>query len=374
MGIWVREIKKKNGSITRKWYGNYTRNTGRRYPSGKPIYKRETFSIGDANNMSRKRAEKRYAEIISEIEGNEGKTLSTKPTLPEFIPHYLSYCRDIIGKRSVARDEQSLKFLSSYFGPVKLSEITPAGCIRYQQHRKKEGRSNRTINIELACLRHLFNVAKLQGYANDNPVSKIRFLEVTLKKDRILNPEEEKRLITASPGYLRDIITAALQTGMRKAEITSLTWDNVDLKNNYIFVDYFRAKTKRMRKVPISRTLHELLIRLKKEHPDSKHVFLNSHKEPYEKASSMNLVFETAKKKAGLKNFRFHDLRHTTATRLVEAGASIFSVAKILGHQDVRMTAQRYAHPDQSLKDDIELLSGNIRNTVRNNSKGKKTR
>ena len=234
MGLWIREIKRKSGETSEFWYGTVEHATGRRYASGKPVYRRETFSIASVKDISRRRAEKEYQRIKQLLLSRESQPLTADPALPDFVPQYISYCRDIIEKRSWDRDEQSLRFLTAFFGPVRLSEITPATCIQYQQHRKKEGRSNRTVNLELACLRHLINVARLQGFhAGDNPVSKVRFLEVQMTKDRVLSKAEEDRLMAASPAFLRDILTCALQTGMRRAEILFLVWENIDFDNNY---------------------------------------------------------------------------------------------------------------------------------------------
>lgn len=75
--------------------------------------------------------------------------------------------------------------------------------------------------------------------------------------------------MAASPGFLRDILTCALQTGMRRGEILSLTWHNIDFDNGYVYIEYFRAKTKKTRKIPISGTLKDLLLSLRKDNPES---------------------------------------------------------------------------------------------------------
>lgn len=184
MALWIRETKLKDGSITKVWYGSVSSPTGRRCPSGKPIYRRETFAIELVDKISERKARKAYDSIKHEILNKEAPP-PQRPTLIEFAPHFISYCKDVIGKRSWSRDQRSLQHLLRFFGTAMLSEIEPSACIQYQQARKKEVLSNGTINLELACLRHLFNVARLQGFfAGDNPVSKIRTLELPTVKDR----------------------------------------------------------------------------------------------------------------------------------------------------------------------------------------------
>jgi integrase len=86
------------------------------------------------------------------------------------------------------------------------------------------------------------------------------------------------------------------------------------------------------------------------------YVFLNSIGEPYKRQDSLNNVFKLARKKAEVEGLRFHDLRHTTATRMVEANIPIVAVKEILGHSSLDMT-MRYAHPHDSLKDAVESLT-----------------
>jgi len=83
--------------------------------------------------------------------------------------------------------------------------------------------------------------------------------------------------------------------------------------------------------------------------------FLSSNGSPYKKHDSLNQTFRKALRQAGIEELRFHDLRHTAATRIVESGANIVAVSRILGHADLK-TTMRYAHPDNSLKDAVEKL------------------
>jgi len=119
---------------------------------------------------------------------------------------------------------------------------------------------------------------------------------------------------------------------MRKSEILTLTWDAVDFANNLITVGYLVSKSKRTRKLPINATLRAVLLEQKLKGGGSKHVFLSSNGTPYKRHDSLN---QAALRDASVEGLRFHDLRHTAATRMVESGANIVAVSKILGHADL---------------------------------------
>ncbi len=223
---------------------------------------------------------------------------------------------------------------------MRLTEVAPA-----------------TVNRELEVLRHLFNLAeRWDKFFEKNPVSQAKLIPLNNQMERILTPEEEEKLIKASGPSLRAILLCALNTGMRKGEIISLTWTNVDLENRVITLEHTNTKTKKTRKIPINTRLRKILLEQRLKTGSSEYVFHSSSGTPYMRQDSLNRAFEGAKKRAKITGLRFHDLRHTAATRMVEAGASIVAVSKILGHSSLAVT-MRYAHPDDSLKDAVEKLA-----------------
>mgnify|MGYP001773950704 CR=1 FL=1 len=279
------------------------------------------------------------------------------PTLNEFISEYISYVRDTIGKRSWSRDKLSLRHLGNFFGESLLSAISPKDIQDYQNLRLREGVRPATVNRELACLKHLFNIARQRGkFFGDNPVSQVRFLEENNQIEKVLTVEEEQRLINSLSSHLIPIVQTALYTGMRKGEILSLRWENVDLENNVITVEATNSKSKKLKRIPISSGLRKILLEQRLKTGFSQYVFLTPRGKPYARQDSLKKSFERACIKAGIKGLRFHDLRHTAATRMVEAGANIVAIKKILGHADIN-TTMRYAHPEDSVREAIEKLS-----------------
>jgi len=293
------------------------------------------------------------------------------PTSAEFSREYLTYIKDVKQNRSARRTRQALKHFSLLFGNKKLSEITPEDSDTYKRRRFNEGAKPATVNRELAVIKHLFNLAsKWHKFFGDNPVSQSGLLEVQNLVERILTPEEEQRLLNASPKYLQGIITVALNTGMRQAEILGLSWEWIDRENNLITLPQTNTKAKKTRRIPISTVLRKLFRELKLQAGKSKFVFpstngLDKH------LTWLKHSFKTACKKAGIEKLRFHDLRHTTATRLVESGIPLHAVAKLLGHSTVKVT-ERYSHPENSIQEAVEILANftQDRSNFRSNEKG----
>jgi integrase len=214
-----------------------------------------------------------------------------------------------------------------------------------------------SVNRELACLKYLYNLAiRWKQFFGQNPVSQVEFLEENNEISRILLPEEEARLLEVSSRYLRNIIIMALNTGMRKMEILSLKWEYVDLEGNMITLPQTNTKAKKTRRIPISWALRKALLEQKLMSGGSEFVF------PSEESKNGHLSwlkhsFTTACRRAGIQGLRFHDLRHTAATRMIDLDVSVEKVSKILGHSDINLTMRRYAHPEDSLKDAVEKLA-----------------
>jgi integrase len=144
--------------------------------------------------------------------------------------------------------------------------------------------------------------------------------------------------VSECAGHLKPIVITALNTGMCRGEILSLKWDNVDMKHGFILLD--KTKNGELREIPINATLRATLEALPRR-IDGGHVFVNPVTGgPY---GDIKTGFNRACKKAGIKDFHFHDCRHTFASHLVMAGVDITTVKELLGHKTLTMTL-RYAH------------------------------
>jgi len=356
MGVFKRTRTNKHGKKVDFWYMRYSLN-------GKMKWEQ----VGKVGVVTKDVARAKYEERKKQIRLGQLDIIGAHiPTLQEFSNEYINYVRDVVGKRSWSRDELCLKHLNGFFGDLKLSAINVKDIQDYQSNRLRKGLKPATVNREVACLKHLFNIAKQRSnFFCENPVSNVKFLEENNQKERVLTLDEEERLISSSPPYLKPIIKTALNTGMRKSEIISLKWSNIDFDYNIITIEATNSKSKRIKRIPINSLLRKVLFEQKLRTGFSDYVFVNSNGVPYKKQNSLKTCFELARKKANVEDLRFHDLRHTAATRMVEVGGNIVAVSKILGHADLR-TTMRYAHPDNSLRETVEKLGNFNSNCSRN--------
>ncbi len=199
--------------------------------------------------------------------------------------------------------------------------------------------SNATVNRYRAILSKVFNLGIQNKNITVNPITDLKKLKVKNIKTRYLTLEEEYRLYNAvsqTYQYLKDIITCALQTGMRKGEILNLKWSNIDME--YRFIELLETKSGKSRRIPISDTLYNIFNSLP---VTSEYVFVNPEtNKPY---TDLKKSFRTVLKQAGIINFRFHDLRHTFATRLAECNIDLIVIKELLGHSKIE-TTMRYSH------------------------------
>jgi integrase len=159
---------------------------------------------------------------------------------------------------------------------------------------------------------------------------------------RVLSIEEERRLFSALSDnrLVSQIVTVALHTGLRRGEIFNLKWFDIDLDREVLQVR--ESKSGKQRFVPINRTVRNLLEGIEKQ---SEYVFPSP--KTGTRLDNIKKSFRSALRKAAIVDFCFHDLRHTAATRMADAGADAFTLMSILGHSDIRMTA-RYTHATNS--------------------------
>ncbi len=164
-------------------------------------------------------------------------------------------------------------------------------------------------------------------WIKDNPVRKVKKDRVNNTIERWLTPEEEKRLLHVSAKWLREIIIFAIHTGLRQSEILDLKWSQVDMTRQTMTI--FEQKNRGIDTLPLNDTTMRLLReRHQKRSAECEHVFPSSTQT---RMNNRNLfrAFKIATARAEVDNFRFHDLRHTFATRLVQSGVGIYEVQRL---------------------------------------------
>lgn len=248
-----------------------------------------------------------------------------------------------------------MKNLRGFFGDRTLADITPKLIVAYKNKRYADGMAPATINRELANLKKAFNLAMREWeWCHQNPVTRVSMEKENNKRDRWLSHEEESRLVSGCAPWLLDLVTFALHTGMRMGEILELTWRGVDVSRRTVTV--LRSKNGERRTIPVNETvLRVLKEKAKVRSLASDRVFCSKAFTPLE-SGHLRRAFRLALSKAKIEEFHFHDLRHTFATRLVQAGIDLYKVQQLLGHKSPIMT-QRYAHHyPESLRDGVEIL------------------
>jgi len=229
-------------------------------------------------------------------------------------------------------------------GELDVRYLTKQHFIQYRDDRLKVVTGG-SVGSELALIKRVLDTAvKNWRYGIPyNPINDIEYPKISGARNRRLIDTEKDRLLVAASSqrniYIASIIEFAIETGMRRSEILKLKWCDLDLDNG--FASLYDTKNGEDRKIPLTRKCVKILSALIREH---EHVFPVS-------ANCLRLAWERAKKKAEIKDLRFHDLRHEAVSQFFEMGLSVPEVALISGHKDVRQLF-RYTHlnPNNAFK------------------------
>ena len=265
------------------------------------------------------------------------------------IESYLPYSET--NKKSFANDVSMCKVLVRHFRGKTLRQISPALVEGFKQwflaepivfgtgdERWERKRSLATVNNHLRVLSKIFSLAVDAELVTGNPCFKVKKFRPNNRRLRVLSDDEEIRLFAQLEGndLIANITLFALNTGLRRGEIFNLQWPDVDLERERIVVR--KTKSSQERFVPLNGTVLKLLDSLPRT---SDYVFASP--QTGGRLVDLKKGFTGAVKEAKIRNFRFHDLRHTFATRLADAGSDVFTLKEILGHADIK-TTMIYVH------------------------------
>lgn len=273
---------------------------------------------------------------------------------PRLAPSWASRVRGTLDRVVVPR-----------FGGVKLSQLRKEAIDAWAAERLAEVGAS-AFNKELWVIKNICKRAVEWGYLARNPAQSVKRAREPRGRVRYLEPEERARLlngidvtVTASDGRtwtmrqqpnprLRLYILTALHTGARRAELARLTWGDVDLRLRTI--TFRNTKNGDTRTIPMTETLRAALAALPRPLDPGAPVL------PRLDPGVLTRSFARLVRRLGLDNLRFHDLRHDAASTLAMEGVPLRTIAEILGHRDLRMTA-RYAHlSPQHLRDAMRAL------------------
>jgi integrase len=324
------------------WYMRYLDERG----------KTHQFRLADERDITLAQARKQADKLRNQIAlgfdpAAEKAILRAVPTFADFMAdRYMPYVKGY--KRSWMSDDSYLRnHLLPAFGKKHLDEITKHDVIAFHHGLRAKGYALGTCNRCLIMLRYAMNLAvrwEIPG-VKVNPTHDVPLFEDHNGMERYLSQDEAQRLYDSvqksENTMLQYIIPMLILTGARKREVLDSKWEDFDLVRRQWKIP--TTKAGKPRYVPLSDGVLQLLAAV--PHDDKcPWIFANprSH-QPY---VSIFYSWDTARKRAGLADVRIHDLRHSFASFLVNAGRSLYEVQKILGHTQVK-TTQRYAHLSQ---------------------------
>jgi integrase len=319
---------------------------------------------GKRHDRQRKAENKAHAKelmhaLLAELDATDGRTLAhEQKTFNDLADYYAEHYlrpaqyvdgRKVAGMRSLATVQVLLKTLRVYFGNRRLRSLTHGDVRTFRAERFKtptrtgSQRAIASVNRELALLRRMLNVAQREGWIVRNPFNvgdTLISLADERKRERIITRAEEALLLDACTGkraHLRAIIICALDTGMRQGEILKLRWRDVDFENSIITVAAFNTKTMRERTLSLTSRLARELDRLYEQSPKRRDELV------FGITDNVKHGFNSVRCAAGINDLRFHDLRHTAATRLVGLHIPLMEVGRVLGHSQAN-TTYRYVN------------------------------
>ncbi len=292
-------------------------------------------------------AERRFRVWLDDLDAvawGEKPRRSFEDTAEKFIREHLTAIKSGAAKRYGV----SLKCLAEHFAGKTLDQITSADLSGFETKRRTQGVTAGTIRRDLACLSSMLTSAEEWEWIDDgkNPVPSYlrrrakRGLKEAPARTCYLSLEQEAALLSAATPAVRQAMVLAIDTGLRREELFSLTWSQVD-KVRGVITTTTQTKNGRRRMVPLPTRSEQILARLARR-LDSPYVLNNPNTQT--RYVQMNKGLKAAMRRAGIVDLRWHDLRRTAGCRWLQRdGKSMEEVSILLGHSSVTVTESRYA-------------------------------
>lgn len=257
-------------------------------------------------------------------------------------------------KKSLETDKMHLAWLDQYLRGKMLYEIDQWLIEQIAKEKEQLNVKPATVNRVLEMIRAILNKAhKDWEWLDTVPV--IRMRKVENKRVRWLTSSQAKRLLTELPEHLQKMAAFTLATGLRESNVTKLKWQNIDLKRNHALVHPEDSKSSKAIPVPLNKTALDILSQCKGHHKEYVFTYMGR---PVSRCN--NHAWRKALKRAGIENFRWHDLRHTWASWHVQNGTSLQELQQLGGWSSFEMVL-RYAHLSS---DHLKLAASRICDTI----------
>jgi integrase len=276
--------------------------------------------------------------------------LKEKPT-KDWNDAVLRWCAESQHKRSLFSDKSKFRWLDQHLNGVLLIDVTRDKIERIAQIKEKGGASPATVNRMLAIVRAILRKAEREWeWLDKAPI--VRMRKENNKRIRWLTPQEVVCLKNELPKHLAEAMEFALHTGLRESNITRLEWTEIDFNRRHAFIPAFKSKSGKAIAVPLNSRVMEIICRQQGKHPD----FVFAYRgEPITQFNTR--AWRKALRRAGIIDFRWHDLRHTWASWHVQNGTSLQVLQQLGGWASFEMVL-RYAHlSSDHLREAAERLS-----------------
>jgi integrase len=257
-------------------------------------------------------------------------------------------------KKSIADDIHHLRRLDADLRKLYLNDIDRQLIDTITSKRLRDGVMNSTVNRMLEVLRAILRRAERQWEWIER-APHVRMLPEPKRRIRWITREEADRLLDELPDHLRDMVAFTLSTGLREANVCGLTWQQIDLQRRVAWFHADEMKGKKEHAVPLNNDAVVILRQQLGKH--STWVFTyNCHRVN----SANNHAWRKALKRAGIEDFRWHDLRHTWASWHIQAGTPLHILQELGGWESVEMV-RRYAHLSA---DHLSEFAGNVQRKI----------
>jgi integrase len=298
-----------------------------------------------SKGFARKLYEKRKTEIREErfFPPQRRRTV----LFEELLENYQRACTG--AHRGEAWGPERYRRLSQAFGSQPAAAITPIAIEVFRDQLSRD-HAPATVNRHLQLLRAIFLRGVRDGKVESTPTNGVKLYRENNRRDRYLADREEHLLLSALPQWLHPVVTVALHTGMRKGELLKLKWADVDFLSGTITVR--TPKSGEDEHLIMNDTVRRTLMELRKSRPNNVPLTSRalSDRGGYVFTApeggyihSLNRYWYPALRRAGIEDFRFHDLRHTFASRAAMSGVDLYTLQALMRHRSPQMT-QRYAH------------------------------